>query len=187
MNRILPLALALLALPVVVHAQGQSGLSVYVQPSVVGVALGSNLKDAAGGSIVVGVSFLGPHSIEADFTSFDTDAKGDSTDTYKFEQYLATYKYEFSKGGNLAFHLGGSVGVTEERHDFVIDYMLPFGAVAYHLSDNAFTYGVQGDVTYRFNRNIGVILGAKILGLSQSTITTGGSMTLLTLGLNFRF
>ena len=57
--------------------------------------------------------------------------------------------------------------------------MAPFGVISYNLSDHALTYGVHGDVAYHFIHNFSAVLGANVLGLSQTAITTGGSMAQL--------
>jgi hypothetical protein len=187
MKSLLPLGASLLALPLAAHAQAQPQVSLYLQPSVVAVFLGSNIQDTVGGSVAVGTSFYGPNAIEASFASFDTHMKGDSTDTFKFEQFLASYQYEVPASARVSFHIGASIGVTQERRNFEVDYMAPFGVISYNLSDHALTYGVHGDVAYHFIHNFSAVLGANLLGLSQTAITTGGSMTQLSLGLNFRF
>jgi len=186
MRRLLLLAVVLIGTSLIGHSQGQSGHSFYVQPSVVGAALGNNLNNAPGGSVAVGVTLGGPHTMEADVTWFDTHRGGDSDDKFKFTQLLASYKYEIPGQGNLAFHLGASLGITLEKESF-LDVPLRFPAYISDTSANAFTYGAQGDVMYRFNPNVGVVLGLKVLALARTSIVTAGSMSLVSLGLNFRF
>jgi hypothetical protein len=183
MKKLLPTAALLLALPWAAHAQ----VSLYLQPSVVAVFLGSNLQDTVGGSVAVGTSFHGPNSIEVSFASFDTHLKGDSTDTFKFNQFLASYLYEVPVSKRVSFHVGASLGATQEQRNYEVDYMMPFGVVDYNLSAHALTYGARGDVAYHFTPNFSAVLGAGVLGLSQTAITTGGSMAQLSLGVNIRF
>jgi len=187
MRTLLSTAALLIALPLAARAQAQPQVSLYVEPSAVAVFFGSNIHDTAGGSVAVGATFHGPNAIEASFASFDTHLKGDSTDTFRFEQYLASYRFEIPAGARVSFHVGASVGVTQEKRSYTTLYGMPFGLITYDLSASALTYGVRGDVAYHFNRNFSAVLGAGVLGLQQTSITTGGSMTQLSLGLNLRF
>ena len=104
MKNPLLIAVSLFALPLAALAQAQPDGSLYLQPSIVAVFLGSNIQDTTGGSVAIGTSFHGPNAIEASFASFDTHMKGDSTDTFKFEQYLASYKYEVPVNKRVSFH-----------------------------------------------------------------------------------
>ncbi len=146
----------------------------YAQPSVV-VAFPGDFDTAAGGALALGVTVDGVHSVEAEVIHFKS---GIGATDVTFTPLLATYKYGFKLPHKITIQVGGSVGATKER------------ASVYWRSDEnktAFTYGATGGVSYALTERVSVVGSVLVLGLEKTTITTSGSIAIVTAGVNFRF
>lgn len=178
MNKFSILAIGLLAAVSTASAQNAASVSsrmkFYAQPSVV-VAFPGDFDTAAGGALALGVTVDGVHSVEAEVIYFKSGIG--STDV-TFMPLLATYKYGIKLNQKLTLQVGGSIGATRESASF------------YWYSDQnktAFTYGATGGVSYALTDRVSVVGNALVLGLENTTITTSGSIAIVTAGVNFRF
>ncbi|MGH7996355.1 MAG: hypothetical protein ACREFX_08395, partial [Opitutaceae bacterium] len=91
---------------------------------------------------------------------------------------LASYRFELPLSTTLAWHIGASVGDTFESTS---------GNYGPNPSGSAFTFGAQTDLTVRMAENTSIVVGAKVLHLDSTAVTTSGRMSVLQVGLNLRF
>jgi hypothetical protein len=175
--------LLLLGLCAAVTAQAQSdnraGTQLYVQPSLLIAAPGSDFKTATGVAIAGGVSFLGRHSVELEYVRFETEPDiGLVHYDIEFAYLLATYKYRFPITSKLSGYAGGSIGEVEQEISVRM-----FG----DPTGSAVAGGVVGGVQYQLNEHISLDAGMKVLFQDSTRFTTTGSVLLAQAGVKFQF
>lgn len=185
------LLLAFVVLSGVTAAFAQSSdarlrFAAYVQPSVV-VAFPGDFDTAAGAALSIGTTINEAHAVEAEVIYFKSEDGGVSV---KFLPLLASYKYRWSPTAKWTIRAGGSVGATRiESEGFWWSgwYSGMGGRWVDRGSEMAFTAGVNAGASYALTERMSLDADVLVLGLNETDYTSSGSITLVTLGVNYRF
>ncbi|MBK9989574.1 MAG: outer membrane beta-barrel protein [Verrucomicrobia bacterium] len=194
------------------RADASTDTHVYAGTSIAYARLGSDWKNACGGSLAIGIGFAERHAIELDVTHFKTEAKeifwyGNKTEL-NVTPILATYKYVLPLGKQFSLFFGISAGVTDFKstETWSYGYDIIFSNPSSGLSanpasttpapippekitntDHPFTAGVQFGVAYAFKENMAATLGIKTLRMEKTEVTSSGVYQTVQLGLRYTF
>ena len=163
------------------QARTTGGLTYYAQPSVIVAFPGSDFDTAVGGALALGVNLNAANSFELEVTNFQTQAKNYSWVKFKFTPVMLGYKYRIPLAQNLSWQVGASVGAMFENAR--VDYF----SWGYTGNQTALAGGLQSGIVYAINESVSLDLGVKVQYSANTDITTAGSMTMINLGLKFRF
>lgn len=158
----------------------------YVQPSLV-VALPGDFDTATGGALSIGTTINESHAVEAEVIYFKSENSGV---TVKFMPLLASYKYRWSPMAKWTLRAGGSVGATRidsEGFWWPGSYLGGGGYWMDRGSETTFTAGVSAGASYALTPRVSFDADVLVLGLNETDYTTSGSITVVTLGVNYRF
>jgi hypothetical protein len=179
MKKLILVLSSMLAATSVAQAQNNAvGTRFYVQPSFVYVFPG-DFENKAGAALAFGASFAGNHSVEVEGIRYETTDEKFRSLKVKFTHVLATYKYAFPLNAKTDAYVGVSAGSTQQH-----------ARISYsggRIRGAAFTAGAQGGIEYKLSSHLSVNLGAKVLGLQETDVTTKGSIALLNAGVKFQF
>lgn len=145
----------------------------YATPAAV-VAVPGDFDTTAGGSLALGFTYNGVHSFEGRVICFESDDHGFDVD---FLPVLAIYKYRMPLTGRWSAELGAAVGSTAEHT----------GPWVYGRNTHAFTAGALASVSYPLAEHAEFVADVLALRLEDTSLTTDGHMTIVTVGLKFHF
>lgn len=190
-NTMKKLLLAFASVAVATFSSAQSAdarfrFAAYVQPSVV-VAFPGDFDTAAGAAISIGTTINEVHAVEAEVIYFKSEDAGVNV---KFLPLLASYKYHWSPNAKWTIRAGGSVGATRiESEGFWWPgwYSGMNGRWMDRGSEMAFTAGVNAGASYAVTQRVSLEADVLVLGLNETDYTSSGSITLVTLGVKYRF
>ena len=167
----------------VAQSNEAAGTHFFVQPTITLAGPGSDFENAFGLGATAGVSFRSRHSVELEFVQFETEPdEGYAPFELDFRHILATYKYRIPLSPKFSGYVGGSIGVASQKAK-----ASPGFVIVGDDSDDVVTGGVVGGVQYRFDEQIFVDGGVKVLGQGATRFTTDGTIVLVQISARFQF
>jgi hypothetical protein len=153
-----------------------------------------------GVSVATGLLFSGKHAVEIEASRFSVDDNYASYDSYfggiygsamelEFKPVVLSYRYEFPITAKLYGTIGGALGVTFQEVTQTWNFSAPVIGIQqrYNSKDEALTLGYSAGLGYRVSDKAAVVLSARTLRMSESDVYPDDTLTLVQLGLNWRF
>jgi hypothetical protein len=151
--------------------QTTSGVKFFARGGAV-VGLLGDFKTAVGPSVTVGLTLPFQHSVEFEASYFETEDEDFSWFKVEFMPLLAKYRIPFPITPKLTGSVALAAGAMIEKSDF-------YGIWYYRERDTAFAGGVDAAIDYAVSERLSIGVGVTTLYLSESDITTDGSVALI--------